>query len=164
MKQIDYDNIISQLKSDLNSECAIANQYGIILGSAIKEFSKGKVIPQKILSVIYNSREIAKDLNLKKINSFALEAQDYNYLFTFNEKLILISKLNLDVNLAKFMPSISVFLKKLGDTSNQQEVNDFSVFDFSKEIKKIEDATKQDKKKDKKYSIIKDLVKLISSE
>ncbi|MFX1498708.1 MAG: hypothetical protein ACFFBH_14385 [Promethearchaeota archaeon] len=163
MREINYDNIVSQLKADLNSECAIANQYGIILSSAIKEFSKGKVIPQKILSLIANSHDIAKDLNLKKINSFALEAQDYNYLFTFNNNLILISKLNLDVNLAKFMPSISVFLKKLGETSKGQEINEFSVFDFSKEIKKIEDVIKEEKSKNKKYSIIKDLVKYISS-
>ena len=163
MKQVNYDNIISELKAELNSECAIANRYGIILGSAIKEFSKGKVIPQKILSLISNSQAIAKDLNLKKINSFALEAQDYNYLFSFNEELILISKLNLDVNLAKLMPSISVFLKKLGESSKTQDINEFSVFDFSKEIKKIEDAIKHEKSKEKKYSIIKDLVKLVSS-
>jgi hypothetical protein len=163
MKQINYDDIISQLKTELNSECAIANRYGIILGTAIKEFSKGKIIPQKILSLIANSQDIAKDLNLKKINSFALEAQDYNYLFTFNEDLILISKLDLDVNLAKLMPSISVFLKKLGETSKKQEINEFSVFDFSKEINKIEDAIKHEKFKEKKYSIIKDLVKFISS-
>ncbi|MFX0032081.1 MAG: hypothetical protein ACFE9P_05385 [Candidatus Hermodarchaeota archaeon] len=163
MREINYDNIISQLKSELNSQCAIANQYGIILSSAIKEFPKGKVIPQKILSLIANSQDIAKDLNLKKINSFALEAQDYNYLFTFSKDLILISKLNLDVNLAKFMPSISVFLKTLGETSKGKEINEFSVIDFSKEIKKIEDVIKEEKSKEKKYSIIKDLVKYISS-
>ena len=42
MTQINYEEIISQLKSDLNAECAIANKYGIILGSLIKEFAKGK--------------------------------------------------------------------------------------------------------------------------
>ena len=64
MKQSNYDNIISQLKKYINSECAIANRYGIILGSRIKEFAKGKVIPQKILSLISNSHDIAKELNL----------------------------------------------------------------------------------------------------
>ena len=90
MSQINYEEIIVQLKSDLNAECAIANKYGIILGTKIKEFSKGKVIPQKILSLISNSKEIANELNLEKINSFAIEAQDNNYLFSFSEKLILI--------------------------------------------------------------------------
>ena len=124
MSQINYEEIIAQLKSDLNAECAIANKYGIILGTKIKEFSKGKVIPQKILSLILNSKEIAKELNLDMINSFALEAQDNNYLFSFSEKLILISKLDLNVNLAKFMPSISVFLQKLSESSKDEEIKE----------------------------------------
>jgi hypothetical protein len=163
MTQINYDNIISQLKKEINSECAIANRYGIILGTRIKEFAKGKVIPQKILSLISNSHDIAKELNLNRINSFAIEAQEYNYLFTFNEELILISKVDLDVNLAKFMPSISVFLKKLGESLKDIEINEFSIFDFSKEINKIQETIKEEKGKDKKYSIIKDLVKYISN-
>jgi len=155
MRQNNYDKIISQLKTELNAECAIASRYGIILGSTIKEFAKGKIIPHKILSVIANSKDIADELNLAKINSFALEAQEYNYLFTFNPELILISKLDLNMNLAKYMPSISVFLSKLSESSKDQEISDFSVFDFSKEIQKIEETFKKKKGKDKKYSIIK---------
>jgi len=162
MIQINYDKIISQLKTELNSECAIASRYGIILGSTIKEFAKGKIIPHKILSVIANSKDIADELNLAKINSFALEAQEYNYLFTFNPELILISKLDLNMNLAKYMPSISVFLKKLSESFKDQAISDFSVFDFSKEIQKIEETFKKKKGKDKKYSIIKDLLKYVT--
>ena len=162
MINVNYEEIISQLKSDLNAECAIANKYGIVLASLIKEFAKGKVIPQKIISLIANSREIADELNLVRINSFALEAQKYNYLFSFSEELILVSKLNLDVNLAKFMPSISVFLKKLSESSKEEEIKKFSVFDFSKEILKIEETLEKEKIKKDKYSIIKDLVKFIS--
>ena len=162
MKQINYDEIISQLKVELNSECAIANIYGIILASNIKEFSKGKIIPHKILSLIGSSKEIADELNLNKINSFALEAQEYNYLFTFSGELILISKLGLSMNLAKYMPSISVFLKKLSEKHKQQEISEFSVFDFSKEIQKIKETYQDKKSKDDKYSIIKDLVKYIA--
>jgi hypothetical protein len=162
MTQINYDDIISQLKKELNSECAIANRYGIILGSVIKEFAKGKVIPQKILSLISNSHDIAKELSLNRINSFAIEAQDYNYLFTFSEDLILISKVDLDVNLAKFMPSISVFLKKLGESIKDIEINEFSEFDFSKEVGKMQESVKREKGREKKYSIMKDLVKYIS--
>lgn len=162
MRQINFDEIILQLKTELNSECAIASKYGIVLGSTIKEFAKGKIIPHKILSVIANSKDIADELNLTKINSFALEAQEFNYLFTFSTELILISKLGLNMNLAKYMPSISVFLKKLSESSKDQEIYDFSVFDFSKEIKKIEETFKKKKEKNKKYSIIKDLVKYVS--
>ncbi len=163
MKQINYDEIISQLKTELNSECAIANIYGIVLASNIKEFSKGKVIPHKILSLISNSKGIADELNLNKINSFALEAQEYNYLFTFSDELILISKLGLNMNLAKYMPSISVFLNKLNEKYKEQEITEFSLFDFSKEIQKIKDTFKENKGRDKKYSIIKDLVKFIAT-
>ena len=163
MSQINYEEIIAQLKSDLNAECAVANKYGIILGTKIKEFSKGKVIPQKILSLILNSKEIANELNLDMINSFALEAQENNYLFSFSEKLILISKLDLNVNLAKFMPSISVFLQKLSESSKDEEIKEFSIFNFSKELSKMEDTLKQEEIKKEKYSIIKDLVKHVSS-
>ena len=162
MKQINYDEIITQLKTELNSECAIANIYGIVLASNIKEFSKGKVIPHKILSLIANSKDIANELNLNKINSFALEAQEYNYLFTFSDELILISKLGLNMNLAKYMPSISVFLKKLNEKFKEHEITEFSLFDFSKEIQKIEDTFQEKKDSQKKYSIIKDLVKYIA--
>ncbi|MCK4479596.1 MAG: hypothetical protein KAV01_03620 [Candidatus Lokiarchaeota archaeon] len=162
MSQVKYEEIISQLKSDLNAECAIANKYGIILGSLIKEFGKDKVIPQAILSVISNSKEIANELNLNKINSFALEAQEYNYLFTFSDELILISKLDLNVNLAKFMPSISVFLKKLSLSIKEDEIKEFSLFNFTKEVSKIEETIEKEEVRKDKYSIIKDLVKHIS--
>ncbi|MFX0005704.1 MAG: hypothetical protein ACFFA7_00755 [Promethearchaeota archaeon] len=162
MEQINYEEIISQLKSDLNAESAIANKYGIILGSLIKEFAKGKVIPQAILSLIANSKEIANELNMKKINSFALEAQKYNYLFTFSKELILISKLDLNVNLAKFMPNISLFLKRLSESITEEDIKNFSMFDFSKEVAKIEETLEEEKVRKDKYSIIKDLVKYIS--
>lgn len=162
MIQINYEEIIAELKSDLNAECAIANKYGIVLASLIKEFAKGKVIPQEIISLIASSKKIANELKLKQINSFALEAQKYNYLFSFSEELILISKLNLNVNLAKFMPSISVFLNKLSESSKEEDIKNFSVFDFSKEISKIEETLEREQIKEEKYSIIKDLVKFIS--
>ena len=163
MNKTNYDEIISQLKQELKSECAIANSYGIILSSNIKEFAQGKIIPQKILSLISNAQDIAKELNLKKINSFAVEAEKFNYLFTFNEDLILISKLGLEMNLAKFMPSIKLFLDKLSEESKEYEIKEFSIFDFSKEIKNMEDSLSESKIKDKKYSVIKDLVNYISN-
>lgn len=163
MSKVNYEEIVSQLKSELKAECAIANKYGIILGSAIKEFGKGKVIPQGILSLISNSKDIANELKLKKITSFAVESEKNNYLFNFSKKLILISKLNLGVNLAKFMPSISGFLEKLNVSVTEEDVKNFSIFDFSKEVSKIEDTLKSEKINKEKYSIIKELVKYISS-
>ena len=161
MIEINYEDIISQLKSELKAECAIANKYGIILASKIKEFAKGKVIPEKIITLISSSKEIADELKLNRINSFALEAQDYNYLFSFSKELILISKLDLSVNLAKFMPNISAFLKKLSETT-EEEIKRFSIFDFSKETAKIEETLTEEKTRKDRYSIIKDIINYIS--
>ena len=163
MKKPDYEQIISELKKELDSESAIANKYGLVLASKIKEFSKAKIIPQKILSVISNSQDIAKTLGLKQINSFALETENYIYLFTFSSQLILISKLKLDVNLASFMPNVSAFLTKLSENLKYEEIKEFSVFDFKKEIQNIEESIEKDESKEKRYSIIKDLVNFISN-
>ncbi|MFW9878607.1 MAG: hypothetical protein ACFFG0_36465, partial [Candidatus Thorarchaeota archaeon] len=65
--------------------------------------------------------------------------------------------------LAKFMPSISVFLKKLSESITEEEIKKFSVFDFSKEIIKIQETIEREKVRKDKYSIIKDLVKHISN-
>jgi hypothetical protein len=130
----------------------------------IKEFSKGKIIPQKILDLISEKNQIAEELNLNEINSFALETEQFNYLFTFTEELILISRVPLNINLAKYMPSIRIFMEKLSKTYKEQEggIKEFSVFDFSKDINKIETTSKQENVDKEKYAIIKDLIKYIS--
>ncbi|MHA1147617.1 MAG: hypothetical protein ACTSR8_05180 [Promethearchaeota archaeon] len=163
MTKINYDELISELKTELNSECAIANRYGIIKASLIKEFAKNKVIPQKILELINSRAALAEELKIKQINSLALAAESFNYLFTFSEELILISKLDLNVNLAKFMPVISSFLSKLSKGSKDSELANFSTFDFEKEISKIEETLKKEQPEKEKFSIIKELVKYISS-
>jgi hypothetical protein len=55
-------------------------------------------------------------------------------------------------------------LKKLNKKYKEQEITEFSLFDFSKEIKKIEDTFHKKNIGKKKYSIIKDLVKYIARE
>ncbi len=162
MSEINYDNIISQLKSELKAECAIANNHGIVISSLINEFAKGKVVPQTILDLISKRNEISEELKLKDINSFAFAAEKHHYLFTFSKELILISKLELKVDLAKFMPSISAFLAKLSESSQDTEINDFTVFDFSREIKNIQTALEEEAVKKEKYAIIKELIKYIS--
>ncbi|TXT53281.1 MAG: hypothetical protein BAJALOKI2v1_1080009 [Promethearchaeota archaeon] len=162
MEEINYEDVISQLKSELNTQAAIANNYGIVLASGIDEFAEGKIIPQKILEVINAREKVAEELNLETINSFALEAEENNYLFTFSKNLILISKLDLEVNLAKFMPSVRAFVKNLSKKSKKDEIKEFTYFDFKKEISKIEKGFQKESMDEKKYSIIKDLIKYIS--
>ncbi|MFX1276536.1 MAG: hypothetical protein ACFFBP_10440 [Promethearchaeota archaeon] len=163
MEDTNFDEIIQQLKSELKTECAIANKYGIVLGSAIKEFSKGKIVPNNILEFINNSNEIANELNLQHIDYFTLASQKHNYLFTFSKKLILISKLDLSINMAKFMPGVNVFLNNLEQKVIEKELDAFTTFDFSQDIEKIKETLKEDEDKEKKYSIIKDLIKYISN-
>jgi len=163
MEEINFDELIEQLKSELNAECAIANKYGIVLGSLIKEFSKGKIVPNHILDFINNSKQIANELNLQQIDYFTLASQNQNYLFTFSKKLILISKLGLGVDLGKLMPGLKQFLDTLEKKVIDKDLNTFTLFDFSQDIKKIEATLKEDENKEKKYSIIKDLIKFISN-
>ena len=164
MPEINYEVIVSQLKEELNTNCAISNKYGIVLSSNIKEFAEGSVIPQKILELISSRTSIAEELKLNEISSFALETQEYNYLFTFSENLILISKVDLSINLAKFMPSLRFFIEKLSKSYREQEdvFKQFSLFDFSKEIEKIEASMEKESIDKEKYSIIRELVKYIS--
>jgi len=164
MSQINYDVIVSQLKKELNTNCAISNKYGIVLSSNIKEFANDNVIPQEILDFMSIKHSISEKLNLKEIKSFALEAEKYNYLFTFGEELILISKLDLSVNLSKFMLNLRPFIQKLSNSYKEQDksVKEFALFDFSKDIDKIESAQEKENINKDKYSIIKDLVKHIS--
>ncbi len=163
MEDIDFDELIAQLKSELNTECAIANKYGIVLGTLIKEFSKGKIVPNHILDFINNSNEIASELGLQKIDFFTLASEKQNYLFSFSNKLILISKLDLSVNISKLMPGIKLFLDKLETKIIEKELKTFTLFDFTPDIEKIENTLKDEENKEKKYSIIKDLIKYISN-
>jgi hypothetical protein len=164
MKDIDYEGIISQLKAELNTECALANKYGIVLGSAIETFPKESIIPQKILELISSRKDIATELGLNRINSFAFAAKNYNYLFTFSESLILISKLELDVQLGKFMPNIRKFLSKLSKSATDESdlIKPFSDFDFSREIEQIQKSLEKKEFNKEKYSIVKELVKYLA--
>ena len=68
MSKINYEVIVSQLKTELDTDCAISNRYGIVLASNIKEFAKDKIIPQKIIELISTRKSLTKELNLKEIN------------------------------------------------------------------------------------------------
>ena len=162
-EKINYDDIVTQLKNELKTDCAIANRYGIILSSTIDILPKEKVIPQKIIELIGKREAIAKELNLDEISSLAFETEEFNFLFTVSKELIIISKVNLNINLAQFMPSIRIFTQKLSDIKQEQEIKSFSVFNFSKDIDKIEAALEKESISKEKYSIIKDLIKYISS-
>jgi len=62
------------------------------------------------------------------------------------------------------MPSIRTLTQKLSKSYKEQEgsIKTFSIFDFSKDIKKIESALKEEDIDKEKYAIIKDIIKFIS--
>ncbi len=64
------------------------------------------------------------------------------------------------------MPSIRTLTLKLSKSYQEQEgggkIKKFSVFDFSKDIIKIESALEEENIDKERYAIIKDLIKFIS--
>lgn len=158
----EFEDIIKEITKKLNTPCCLTNKYGIILASTIKEFPKSKIIPPKILKLMANRQKIAESLNLEKIESFIIETKEFFYVFSFNKELILISKLKLDIDLTKFTKNISTFLESLIKKIHQLEEPVVSRFDFSEEIKQMENSLNKTNKNEGKYSIIKELVRFIS--
>lgn len=162
MNDEDYNQFISQLKNELNASTALANKYGIILASNLEEFKAGKVISQNLLEFILDREQIENEIKNESINSFILESLNFNYIFIIEDFFILICKLELNTNLANFSKKANLLLKLINDKEREMEVNTFSIYDFSKEISKIEVTLNETKSNAKKYDIIKDLIKYIS--
>ena len=162
-KENKYVQIVNQIKSEFKTNTLIADKYGVILGSEIKELQKGKIVPPEILDLINQREELAKSLNLKKIGSIYLESENNFLLISKTSELILIAQLKKSVDLSTFIPSIKNSLIKLTeDMSKKFEINEFSRFEFVKEIIKLDDSLKMDEEKRLQYDIIKDLIKYIS--
>ncbi|TXT62369.1 MAG: hypothetical protein BAJALOKI1v1_960004 [Promethearchaeota archaeon] len=162
MKTEEYEGVIKELTKELKTQCCLVNQYGIILGSSIKEFPKDSVLHPKILKLVANRKNVAKSLDLESIKSFILESKDFFYVFNFSNDLILISKLTSDIDLTKYSKNINAFLARLVNKIHQLEEPDVSSFDFSEEITQMEHSIQNRINNKEKYSVIKDLVKYIS--
>jgi hypothetical protein len=157
-----FDVIVSQLKEKLGIESAIINKFGIVLESLLKPFPKDSLIPPKILQMIQDKREIGTAFDVDKVRSFVIETKDFYYLLTLSKEIVLLSKLGLDKDLAKFIPNISQFLDNFIQKAQKLEKTEFDNFTFSKEIEEIEASIDEEKTYEEKYSILKDLVKYMS--
>ena len=162
MIEKDYQNFIDQLRTELKAECAISNKYGIVLASNIDYFLTGKTIPQNMLELMVERQNIEKEIKNERLTSFILETQNFNYVFTFHENYILISKLPLNVNIAEFASKAYKHLKEINEKTKELDTNIFSTFDFSKDIAKIKIISENEKFKPQRYKIIKDLIKFVS--
>jgi hypothetical protein len=158
----EVEDIIEEITNKLKTQCCLTNKYGIILASTINEFPKNKIIPPKLFKLISNRRGYAEALKIDKIESFIIETKEFYYLFSFNEELLLISKLKLDIDLTKFTKNISIFLESLIKKIHQLEEPAVSRFDFSEEINQMENSLNKANKNEEKYSIIKELVRFIA--
>ncbi len=158
-----YSKIVKQIKSELKTNTLIANKYGIILSSEIEDLHKGKIIPPEILDLI-NQREIfAKSLKLRNIDSITLESEQFFFLITKTSELILLAQLKKSVDLSNLIPNVKKFLEKLAKSiSKKLKIDEFTKFEFVKEIIKLDDSLKTDEERQQKFKIIKDLIKYIS--
>lgn len=158
-----YSKIVKEIKSELKTNTLIANKYGVILGSEIEDLYKGKIIPPEILDLINQRAKFAKSLKLKEINSITLESEKYFFLITKTSELILLAQLKKSVDLSQLIPSVKKFLEKLAKgISERFEIDEFTKFEFVKEIIKLDDSLKTDEDRQQKFNIIKDLIKFIS--
>jgi len=157
-----YSEVVNQIKSELKTNTLIANKYGIILGSEIQDLEKGKVVPSEILGLLNRREELAKSLNLKKIDTITLESENFYLLINSNDKLILMAQLDKKIDFSNFIPSLKSFLINLAKESGKKAEAEFSDFDFTKEINRLEESLVLDEEKKLKFNIIKELINYIS--
>ncbi len=158
-----YSKIVKQIKSELKTNTLIANKYGVILGSEIEDLHKGKIIPPEISDLINQRAIFAKSLKLKNIDSITLESEKCFFLITKTSELILLAQLKKSVDLSQLIPSVKKFLEKLAKgISKKFEIDEFTKFEFIKEIIKLDDSLKTYEDRQQKFNIIKDLIKYIS--
>ncbi|MHA1729506.1 MAG: hypothetical protein ACTSWY_12340 [Promethearchaeota archaeon] len=126
-----------QLKESLQADVAIIDKYGFILSSYIKNFKTGTIISPTLLD-FFNAREkVSKELNTKEINSIVVSISDTNLVFTFGEKLILMSKLPKKIDLDEYLPSIKRFLVMIDKATQKKEQSSFKDLNISNEIEQI---------------------------
>jgi hypothetical protein len=158
----EFKEIVQEISKELDIQCSIFNRYGIILASTIKEFKTGTLFPPKLLKLVSTRQNFANSLETDTIKSFIIETEEFFYSFSFKKELILISKLDSNINITKFIKNINPFLDSLIEKIHQLEEPAISGFDFSEEIQQMKDSLNKASSKEDKYSVIKDLVKYIS--
>lgn len=157
-----FDVIVSQLNEKLGIESAIINKYGIVLESMLEPFPRDSLIHPKLLEMIQDKRAVGEAFNSEIVQSFVIETKTYYYLFTLSNNIVLLSKLGLEKDLAKFIPNISQFLENFLKKTQKLEKTEFDDYTFSQEIEEIEKSIDNPPTYEEKYSILKDLVKYMS--
>jgi len=160
---VDIEDIGKQLKATLNTDVAIIDKYGFILSSSINEFKKGMVLSTTLLDFINARSRVAMELKSKEINSLVLTISDTNFVFTYGERLFIMTKIPDHVNLSEFLPSIKRFIVMLDKDSTTTESKEFKEFDITEELVTIEkEITDETSRNEGKYAIFTDIIKHIN--
>lgn len=159
--EFDWDGIVSQIYDVIGSNTAIFSKYGLILASRIPQFKKGSLISPTILEFLERKPKLTKELQISDIGCMALEGDSSNVVFTFGQDFNLISIIPKTVDLAKYMPSISNFLKTLHKSKGPEEEMSLELLSLKDEFKEIQESTQSEVSKDR-FPVFKHLIKQLS--
>jgi len=159
---LDWDSVVAQIYDVIGSNTAIFNKYGLILASRIPQFKKGSLLSPTILGFIERKPTLMKELQVSSIGCMVLEGDKDNIVFTFGSDFNLMSNISKTVDLAKFMPSISSFLRTLHKTSQSQQNHvPMELLSLEDEFIEIQESTKVEVAKNR-FPIFKHLIKHLS--
>lgn len=156
-QSINFSELVQTMQNDLGIPVAIANHYGIILGSTLPTFKEGGVIPPKLQEMISDRQAIEREMELDPITNLVLETAQFHWVFTFGPRVVLITKFQQEVNFAQYFPVINNIVAKLG-VDEGSTLQDFANYDFDKEFTHHEEAMKEITEK-KRYKIMRALIK-----
>ncbi|MHA1733165.1 MAG: hypothetical protein ACTSU5_14555 [Promethearchaeota archaeon] len=159
-----FEELVQTMQNDLEIPVAIANQWGIVLGTTISNFEKGGVIPPSIWRAIESRKLMEEELEIEKVKSFILETSMFHWVFTFGEKFIFITSVQQKVDFSQYLPIIENLVSKLDQQAKIQEqvLQEFSEYDFSRELNNLMAQIKEVAEK-KRYKIMKHLIKYMRS-
>ncbi|WP_457559458.1 hypothetical protein [Candidatus Harpocratesius sp.] len=160
--EFDWDGVVTQIHDIIGSNTAIFNKYGIILASKISQFEKGSLISPTILDFIDRKQNLIRELQVQNIECIVLEGDKENIVFTFGENYNLMSNIPKNVDLAKYMPSITSFLRTLHKTapSNVHQTS-FKLLSLEDEFEEMKNSTEEQVGKER-FPIFKHLIKYLA--
>jgi predicted regulator of Ras-like GTPase activity (Roadblock/LC7/MglB family) len=155
-----WEGVVQQIYQWLNAECALVDKYGLILASRIPEFRKDQLISPIIWRSFIEQEKLAKELGVKSVQSFVVETDIGNIIFSFGSFVHLITKVPLQINLAEFMPNVRRFMKTLDQTQVPKVDTKIEQMHFEQEIAAL--VKNQDDKRPDNFPIFKSLIKSIA--
>ena len=155
-----WEGVVQQIYQWINAECAIIDKYGLILASRIPEFHKNQLISPIVWSTFKDRERLTMELGVKKVNTFVIETDIGNLIFSFGSFVHLITKVPLNVDLAEFMPNVRQFMKTLDKTQVPKIDIKIEQMHFEQEIANI--VKNQEDKRPDNFPIFKSLIKSIA--